>query len=122
MIPTLEEREEIALSLGIIKCDHCLRLCPYCPRLISVRPDLLPQQSIQTDPSLFRKVANFGKAIVTHAVAGFPETDEETIRNRFEVCHGCEHFDKDRTACRKCGCHLEIKIRWADQKCPIGKW
>ena len=72
--------------------------------------------------SFFHKAANFGKAIVTHAVAGFPETDEETVRFRFESCRSCEHFDEGKTSCRKCGCHLEIKIRWREQKCPIGKW
>ncbi len=36
------DRERIAGDLGIAKCAHCLRLCPYCPRLIAALPSLHP--------------------------------------------------------------------------------
>jgi hypothetical protein len=42
MTPPLEERREIARGLGLEKCGHCLALCPYCPRLLELRPDLYP--------------------------------------------------------------------------------
>lgn len=121
MNPTLEEREAIAASLGIVKCDHCLRLCPYCPRLMIMRPDLMAEP-IPPSPSFIQKAANFGRAITQHLTAGLPQADEATVAHRLSICHNCEKFDAERTACRVCGCHLDIKVRWQEQKCPISKW
>lgn len=118
---TWEEREEIGRSLGIVKCDHCLRLCPFCPRLLAVRPDLASPLPI-SEPSLLQKAANFGRAITQHLAAGLPHTDEATVARRLSICQVCEYFDATRTACRKCGCYMEVKVKWAEQKCPIGKW
>lgn len=125
MTPSLEEREKIALSLGIVKCDHCLRLCPYCPRLLAVRPDLRsPPQANQpnSNPSLLQKAVNLGRAVTQHLAAGLPHTDDETVTNRLNICYACNHFDAAHTACRMCGCNMQIKVRWLEQKCPIGKW
>jgi hypothetical protein len=75
-----------------------------------------------TGPSLLRKAANFGKAIVTHAVAGLPQVDDTTYEARLAICRACMFFTPEPMTCLKCGCDLNIKIRWADQHCPIGKW
>lgn len=124
MTPSIEEREAIAAALGLAPCAHCLRPCPYCPRLLAARPDLAPgpAPAPAVGPGPLTKAAHFGRALVTHAVAGFPAADEATARARLEICRACDRFDRARTACRACGCHLEVKIRWADQRCPIGKW
>lgn len=122
--PSLEEREVIAQTLGVVKCDHCLRLCPYCPRLMAIRPDLMadfdPQPS--PEPSFFQRAANFSRAITQHLAAGLPAADEEMVTHRLDVCHVCNHFDAARAACRVCGCNMMIKVRWLEQKCPIGRW
>lgn len=73
-------------------------------------------------PSLARKAANFGKAIVTHAIAGLPKADDATAESRLEICKTCDSFDADRVACKSCGCNLNVKIYWSEQKCPLGKW
>lgn len=120
-----EERAAIADSLGIVKCDHCLRFCPYCPRLLAVRPDLAnppPQTSSIPEPGFFQKVANFGRAITQHLSAGLPQADKATVAYRLNVCHTCEHFNKAQAACMICGCNTEIKVQWAEQHCPIKKW
>lgn len=127
MIPSPSERERIGAALGVVKCDHCLKLCPYCPRLLAVRPDLAPELQPIDDridnPAFFRKAVNLGKAIVEHAVAGFPEADGAMVARRLEICHTCENYDPGLPArCRACGCFLDIKIAWAEQKCPIGRW
>lgn len=136
MVPDLEERERIAASLGIVKCDLCPRLCPYCPRLLAARPDLAwvppsetfgPEWHFETarpesEPSFLQKAANFGRAITQHVAAGLPQTDDATVSHRLEVCHSCEHFDAARTACKVCGCNMQIKVRWAEQRCPVNKW
>lgn len=128
MTPSWEEREAIASKLGVIKCDHCLRLCPYCPRLLAVRPDLAcpspkGESEAITEPSTFRKAVNLSKAVVTHAVAGFPEADGALVARRLEICRTCENYDPGPPArCRACGCFLDIKLTWADQRCPINRW
>jgi hypothetical protein len=73
-------------------------------------------------PGLLTKAANFGKAIVSHVAAGRPEADAATVAARWATCRACPMFDAAGVTCRACGCVLEIKIRWAEQRCPIGKW
>jgi hypothetical protein len=70
---------------------------------------------------VLERAIEVGKAVITHVVAGCPEVDEATYDRRIGVCKACE-FLTEAMACRKCTCHMEIKARWADQKCPMGKW
>lgn len=74
------------------------------------------------EPSLFRKATNLAGAIVTHAAAGFPATDAVIVERRWSICRACDKFDAEHTRCRVCGCRMQIKISWDDQRCPIGKW
>lgn len=77
----------------------------------------------KANPSLIRKAANFGRAVIQHAVAGFPEADGTTVAQRLEICRTCENYDSGPPArCRACGCFLDIKLTWADQRCPINRW
>lgn len=126
------DREKVAREHGILRCDHCSRLCPYCPRLLAVRPDLAWKESDNTveedrgnrkdRPSIVRRTITLGKAIVDHVSSGLPSTDQSTVDRRWAICRSCENFDAKRIECRACGCHLDIKIAWGEQKCPIGKW
>lgn len=77
---------------------------------------------VQNGPSLWQKAKNLSGAIVDHVAAGLPHADDKTIEHRLEVCHTCEHFDTAYSRCRKCGCNMTIKVRWAEQRCPVGKW
>jgi hypothetical protein len=83
------------------------------------RPELRVPAS---EPGLIPKAANLGRALVTHAVAGFPEADEATAQARLAICRACDRFDATRTVCTVCGCFLDIKIRWNEQKCPLNSW
>ena len=79
-------------------------------------------------PSLVRRIGNFTKAAIAHAVRGLPTADEATIDARLEICQTCPLFDG--LVCRhaKCGCRINRekaflnKLAWADQSCPLGKW
>lgn len=73
-------------------------------------------------PGFLTKAANFGKAIITHAVAGFPEVDDDTLEGRLTICRDCEFCDTENMICHKCGCGLSVKAKWETQTCPIGKW
>lgn len=124
-----------------MKCYDCPikteKRCPgeFAPRLCSkseyrtlfekTNKDELEHKTssrFEESPSFGHRALAFGKAIVEHAGAGFPATDHETVEGRWVICRSCEHFDAGRTACRVCGCQLQIKIDWAEQKCPIGRW
>lgn len=85
-------------------------------------------------PPLRKRLANFTKAAIGHALAGFPTASDEQIQERLTICRGCEHFVRDEQkpelgACSQCGCPANdrlpkfvSKLAWADQQCPVGKW
>jgi hypothetical protein len=85
-------------------------------------PEQVESTPVAAGPGLLTRAANFGKAIVSHVAAGRPAADAATVEARWATCRACPMFDAAGVVCRACGCHLEIKIRWAEQCCPIGKW
>jgi hypothetical protein len=112
------------------KCKYCgieLRFTEYqysapvyiCNRAIS--PDTQGSFS-----GFIKKVQNFISATIQHIAAGSPMCNEETIKDRYDICQKCEHFRNN--SCNLCGCPLKrhrtyiSKLAWADQKCPINKW
>lgn len=53
----------------------------------------------------------------------FPdEKTEEIAKKRIELCIECDHFEKSRRTCNKCGCYMPAKTRSAGSSCPIGTW
>lgn len=112
-------------------CDACPfrgRACKgsllpeHCPAISGGEPGGRTAPAVA--PTILRKAANFGKALVMHAVAGFPGADDVTVKSRLATCLSCELYSPAGGRClhRDCGCVLEIKVTWADQKCPTGKW
>lgn len=73
------------------------------------------------EPSWYEKAANFAGSVVEHVAAGLPILSDDASAARLAVCAGCEHFTAER-ACRLCGCAMDVKVRWREQKCPINKW
>lgn len=86
-------------------------------------------------PALFKRLANFSRAAIAHALRGNPTCSQAQIDERLTICRGCEMFkaDTDRPEfgiCThsKCGCKVRgeekflNKLAWADQECPLGKW
>lgn len=128
----IERREVIAKELGLVKCEHCVRFCPYCPRLLALRPDLRPDApngkpsprpahkttSPHPYPSLWQQAKNVAGAIVEHVTAGLPQVDDETFHRRLSICERCEHFDVKQRRCTICGCLAGIKLWWSEQRCP----
>jgi hypothetical protein len=73
-------------------------------------------------PGLVRQAVNLAGAVVQHVVAGAPPASEEERERRLAICRAntCGFYREiDRCAHAKCGCHLEIKASWADQRCPL---
>lgn len=89
-------------------------------------PDLsgpfMPVVAQPEPPSFGRKVFNFGKAVVQHIATGAELADNVTAEARLAVCRGCELFDAAAETCKNCGCSMPRKVRWKEQRCPLGKW
>ncbi len=77
---------------------------------------------------IFLKIKTFIKALLWHIRLGLPKSSNEEIQRRYNICQGCELFDKVKSQCLHCGCRITQKreffnkLAWADQKCPVGKW
>lgn len=111
-----QDRNETRVCQQLINPNHP----DYDPRYIAIILEAYPPPT--PEPSLLQKAANFGRAITQHLAAGLPHADEVTVAHRLEVCRACENFDTERTACKVCGCSMQIKVRWAEQRCPVNKW
>ena len=79
-------------------------------------------QGAERPPGLLTKAANVARAVIDHAVAGFPEASEETARARLTICRSCPDLDAAARSCNRCGCKMDVKVYWSEQACPAGKW
>lgn len=107
---------------------------PWSARLLNPQhPDYDPRYwehvrqvaSTPAQPSLATKAVNFGRAVVSHARAGFPTVDDAIYQARLDTCHACPNLVLPGWICggpKGCGCNLKLKARWAEQKCPLSKW
>jgi hypothetical protein len=74
------------------------------------------------------KLTTFLKSLIWHIRRGLPKSSQTLINYRYQICFGCENFDKKHRECLVCGCNISTKkvflnkLAWADQKCPIDKW
>lgn len=41
---------------------------------------------------------------------------------RYSICQECPEFLKITNQCKQCGCFMNLKVKLAEAKCPIGKW
>lgn len=73
------------------------------------------------EPGFWAKAANFGGAVIKHALTGSNVSDDEFNRRK-SLCVVCDDYNKDADQCKRCGCNLNLKARWGEQHCPIGKW
>lgn len=72
--------------------------------------------------AIMNKIISFGKSIKKYVENGSPEVSDFTYFDRIKICRDCEHFNQILTKCKECGCFLNIKARWATEKCPLDKW
>jgi hypothetical protein len=79
-----------------------------------------------TPPSLSRKAATLGKALLKWSSSGFAPTPPDALAERTEICKACPEWDakafNETGRCKKCGCSTWAKLRMASEKCPIDKW
>ena len=74
-------------------------------------------------PGLVRRVGNFARALMRHAIDWRKETPENQ-QERLRVCLACDQLGEDGVCHHpKCGCtNMDVKRAWTSEKCPLGKW
>lgn len=73
-------------------------------------------------PPIARQAVNFFGAVAGHVASGLAIVPEDERARRLAICEGCPSYDAPTGRCRKCGCRMAIKARWASQVCPLGRW
>ncbi len=104
------------------------RFCQYCEGSSGIGREkevkyleMLYQKANTTEPGLLEKGLNLGKAMVNYALDGFANVSEEDYKKRLNICENCPERTEN-WVCKKCGCGLKLKAKWASQSCPLGKW
>ena len=84
------------------------------------------KKTLSTFPSPFQQARNLAKEMWKtgkNAARGLPVLVPTEIGfQRFNLCQGCEFFEKDSSRCTKCGCFMKTKTQLASASCPVGKW
>lgn len=104
-----------------------------CPKLPQAPP--LTAAALAGPPSLARRIKNFTKAAIAHAINAAPTCGDGEIARRHAICRACELYEPSPDnpqvgTCQhpECGCCLDrdatylSKLAWADQSCPLKKW
>ncbi len=50
------------------------------------------------------------------------EVEAEAIKNRLNVCKGCDKYNTELYMCSECACYIPMKISMSSEECPLGKW
>ena len=77
--------------------------------------------SPQELPSLLSQAKNLVVSVGQHAASGMKITPPAESTKRWNTCLACKKLI-DKSRCAVCGCYMEVKSTWAEQKCPEGKW
>lgn len=80
-------------------------------------------------PGPVKRAARYSKAVSKWIAAGRPTRSQDEIDQLLAICQGCEHFNVEASACRRCGCNinsqasgLKNKLAMATEQCPLGYW
>lgn len=76
-------------------------------------------------PEQGKNLAKFTFEIVKRAIANGGASlvvSEQVQRERLEICKKCPFYDDLQHRCKKCGCNLGVKVKFALDSCPINKW
>ncbi len=102
---------------------HCFEpsiqktVCPADCSACSLR--LEPHLAVEAKPGIIEKVSH-GIVGLTKAAMGMDHPGDEVVKQRWEICKGCEFFRLWQ--CTDCNCFVPGKIRVASEKCPKGFW
>ena len=79
-------------------------------------------------PSVEKQIGNLAKFAIemvtdiatTHELDVF--ADNDTQKERWDICNKCEHFAYKQKRCRQCGCWMEHKIKFSASSCLVDRW
>lgn len=97
--------------------------CNNCP--FNKKPEIIPEM-----PSLPKRALTYAKAVTSWVAAGSPERTEMEVADIYNTfCKVCPWLDKEKQACKGCGCKVSTssvavfnKIKMASQHCPRHSW
>ncbi len=74
-------------------------------------------------PEQGKNLAKFSFDLIKNALQGGGLiVSAEVQAQRLETCKTCEWYDDTQTKCKHCGCFLPVKVSFALDSCPVGKW
>lgn len=73
-------------------------------------------------PGILQKAVNLTRATIEHVRAGRPILPAAESDARLAICRSCDRLDAANQSCRLCGCNMPVKVTWAEQSCPEGRW
>ncbi len=99
--------------------------------LVKKKPKNLIRDTLKYPPA-GEMLKSFGRAAGKHIKSGLKTRTDVEQKRLMDICltsgpggKKCEHFEPVTPLgprCKKCGCCLNIKKRWATAHCPIKKW
>ena len=105
------------------KCKHASKKKEFCSN-----PNVgvyIGEKSKIEYPSKIQMAKNFGKAAGKHIKSGLKKRSDVEQKRVMDICLKCEWYEptsKLGVRCKKCGCCMDIKKRWATAHCPLKKW
>jgi hypothetical protein len=48
--------------------------------------------------------------------------NQDTIKERLDICRSCPYLIPITYTCKKCGCFMKIKTKLETSVCPLDKW
>ena len=111
-----------------MQCKHASKkkiwCCLFGVPIVESGKIITPDKEIKY-PSLSKMGMNFAKATGKHIASGFKKRSKEEQEFIKRLCQKCIEFvsvTKLGPRCKKCGCCISLKARWATANCPIGEW
>ena len=50
------------------------------------------------------------------------KVSNEIIQKRINHCRSCKHLFMPTLQCKKCGCFISKKVKYAKSSCPVDTW
>jgi Zn finger protein HypA/HybF involved in hydrogenase expression len=76
-------------------------------------------------PSKAKMAVGLAGAAAKQYAALNPQRSDAEIVKLADICRRCEQYVETSelgVRCKVCGCHLNIKQRWATAHCPLKQW
>jgi hypothetical protein len=100
-----------------IKCINCKKVYGKVGEV-----DISKLSTSCSRPSILQMSKNLATSTIKHLANGAAAASSDQQKLRSSICESCDFFDADSKRCNSCGCFVNIKVTWASESCPEGKW